>query len=219
MYSKTTIIPPRQTLFQFLKTYNKGNSIILSKMLLIPITNYSIFAEKKKQATITFSLSALIDYVMNKPYTEPSIAPLLSQFLDKMLLGSTVLSLSMKKRIPTRIASNIFSRDILLSFGSLLHRFFVFPHPIEWKNFFDTQKFASFEISPTFFSRINTSMTTLLTLLVLINWSWKPPLVRGLISFLPKCMDICSIFSFIEYFLPPRVVKQRNVGVFSSLFI
>ncbi|EDR27883.1 hypothetical protein EDI_124990 [Entamoeba dispar SAW760] len=215
----SSLIPKRVNLLNFALRANKGNLVVLLKSLLIPTTSYNIIIGNSGIATCSLALSALIDHSINTFYNEPSMAPLLSNLLDKLLLGTTVVSLSCVNRVPPQVASNIFARDVLLSVGSLLHRYLAFPHPIEWDKFFDTSQYTSFTITPTYFGRLNTSMTTLLTICVLLNWTFKPPVTRAFVSFLPKVMDFCSIFSFIEYFLPPAIPKPRSYGVFSSLFI
>ncbi|KAL7716110.1 Uncharacterized protein QTN25_006432 [Entamoeba marina] len=216
---KTTIVPQRVTLFNFATQNTSGNKMCLLKTILIPTASYSITKGHPLPATTSLILSALIDYAYTPIIKEPSMAPLLSQFLDKMLLGSVVVSLASVKRIPGRTASTVFARDILLSCGSLLHRYLAFPHPIHWDQFFDVNHYTSFSIAPTYFGRLNSCMTTLLVVSVLLNWSFKPPVTRAFVSLLPKIMDFCSIFSFMEYFLPPTMAKQKRFGVLSSLFI
>lgn len=215
----TNVVPKRVTLTDFAFRNNPGNRLVLIKSLLIPVTSYSICTGHPGASSVSLVVSALIDKLSNTLYDEPSMAPLLSQLLDKLLLGASVASLAYMKRLPARVVSNVYSRDVLLSVGSIVHRYLAFPHPIEWDKFFDTTHFTSFGIVPTYFSRVGTSMTTLMVVMVLCNWTFKPPVARALVSFLPKAMDFCSMFSFIEYFLPPAIPKPRKYGVLSSLFI
>ncbi|ELP84615.1 hypothetical protein EIN_172500 [Entamoeba invadens IP1] len=212
------LAPTRIRLYDFLRQTSSSNLPVVLKTLLIPASSYSILTSHPSHCVGVLFLSGLIDVAFPLP-KEPSLLPLLSPFLDKMLLTTTVVSLSYMKRLPPRLVTNLITRDTLLSVGSLAHRYFAFPKPIHWDNFFNTATYETFSIEPSPFARVNTSLTSILSLSVLLNWACHPPCLRASVFALPKVIDYLSIFSLFDYFLPPSVKKQHSAGVFSSFFV
>lgn len=163
------------------RIYTIPNIITMSRIAASPIISIMIVCDMKEEAFYLCILAAFSDwldgYIAKNFDQSTTLGAFLDPLADKIMIGSLTLGLTAKGLLPMPLACIILGRDIFLLAASFYIRMIERPPNTP---FFDTTYSATFEITPSLISKVNTVLQFGLIVSTLGNFSWGFPLLEHL---------------------------------------
>jgi cardiolipin synthase (CMP-forming) len=140
------------------------NLITLARILLTPLFIIFLIQGRYKQALWIFLLAGLSDMadgIIARAWQQKSpLGALLDPLADKLLMGSSFITLSVYQLIPPWLTVIVLSRDVVLVLGVVLFKLVNFP----------------LVVRPSLAGKLSTAtqVTTVLLVLVVTAWNLSP---------------------------------------------
>ncbi|MHB1320475.1 MAG: CDP-alcohol phosphatidyltransferase family protein [Acidithiobacillus ferrivorans] len=146
---------------------NLPNLLTLLRLFLVPVIFYALAKELFVVALLIFLAAAITDaldgWIARHYHLQTRLGAILDPLADKLLVVTTVITLTWLQRIPLWVTVAIISRDLLIVGGSLLYLLLI----------------GKFSIHPTLLSKWNTALQFVVIVLVLLLAAghWHVPLL------------------------------------------
>lgn len=155
------------------------NMITISRIIASPALGYAIYHDYHKVALAGCMIAGLSDWLdgyIAKNYNQATVlGAFLDPVADKVMIGVLSISLALKGLLPFELVELFVGRDILLVACSFALR--AYERPIG-SPFFDTTSSATFQITPSEVSKVNTAAQFLLLSLSLLNFATNIPTIH-----------------------------------------
>lgn len=116
---------------------------------------------------VVAGISDFLDGYIAKNYNQKTvIGSFLDPLADKILIGTISVSLASQALLPVPLVALMFGRDFGLIAGTFWYRY---RHKEKDAPFFNTSDVSSFEIAPSYISKINTALQLSLLGISLVN--------------------------------------------------
>jgi len=152
------------------------NMITISRIVASPCLAFAIVNDMKEVALIGCCVAGFSDWLdgyIAKNYNQMTVlGGMLDPIADKVMIGCLSLGLAFKGLLPLPLAGVVVGRDVMLLAASfyLRHRERPMGAP-----FFDTTYSATFEITPSTLSKVNTGVQFVLLASTLSNFAIGAP--------------------------------------------
>lgn len=146
---------------------NLPNLLTLLRIFLVPVIFYALAKGLFVVALIIFLAAAITDaldgWIARHFCLQTRLGAVLDPLADKLLVVTTVITLTWLQRIPLWVTVAIISRDLLIIGGSLLYLLLI----------------GRFSVCPTLLSKWNTALQLVVIVLVLLLAAchWHVPLL------------------------------------------
>lgn len=141
--------------------YTVPNLLTLSRMAMSPVIGYLIVNGDFNNALSLLAVASLTDlldgHIARKFNQKTVLGSALDPAADKILMTVLSLSLCHASLLPVPLAVMIISRDIGLTAGVFVYRYFSLPKPRTWSRYWDVS-LPSAEIHPPLISKVNTAL-------------------------------------------------------------
>ena len=190
--------------------WNIPNILTLSRIISSPFLTYAIINDYKTIALAGCMISALTDWLdgyIAKTYNMKTVfGSFLDPLADKIFIGALSLALTYKGLLPLPLFATIISRDIFLVIGSFYKR-----HKEKDKDslFFDTNSSATFIISPSELSKVNSGLQFLILTLTLIQYSTDYHSIIYALEPLWWITSVTTIGSGLDYMIDGKGTTKK----------
>ena len=146
---------------------NLPNLLTLLRLFLVPVIFYALARGFFAVALVIFFAAAITDaldgWIARHYHLQTRLGAVLDPVADKLLVVTTVITLTWLQRIPLWLTVAVISRDLLIVGGGLLYLLLI----------------GKFSIHPTLLSKWNTALQFVVIVLVLLEASsgWQMPLL------------------------------------------
>ncbi|BBF66650.1 Putative CDP-diacylglycerol--glycerol-3-phosphate 3-phosphatidyl-transferase 2 [Acidithiobacillus ferridurans] len=146
---------------------NLPNLLTLLRLFLVPVIFYALARGFFAVALVIFFAAAVTDaldgWIARHYHLQTRLGAVLDPVADKLLVVTTVITLTWLQRIPLWLTVAVISRDLLIVGGGLLYLLLI----------------GKFTIHPTLLSKWNTALQFVVIVLVLFEASsrWRMPLL------------------------------------------
>ncbi|MHB1495774.1 MAG: CDP-alcohol phosphatidyltransferase family protein [Acidithiobacillus sp.] len=146
---------------------NLPNLLTLLRLFLVPVIFYALAKGLFAVALIIFLVAAITDaldgWIARHYHLQTCLGAVLDPVADKLLVVTTVITLTWLQRIPLWMTVAIISRDLLIVGGGLLYLLLI----------------GKFSVRPTLLSKWNTVLQFIVIVLVLLQAAchWRIPLL------------------------------------------
>ncbi|MCK9187651.1 CDP-alcohol phosphatidyltransferase family protein [Acidithiobacillus sp.] len=146
---------------------NLPNRLTLLRLFLVPVIFYALAKGFFAVALITFLAAAITDaldgWIARYYHLQTRLGAVLDPLADKLLVVTTVITLTWMQRIPLWMTVAVLSRDLLIVGGGLLYLLLI----------------GKFSVRPTLLSKWNTALQFIVIVLVLLQAAchWHAPLM------------------------------------------
>ncbi|HUX19039.1 MAG TPA: CDP-alcohol phosphatidyltransferase family protein [Acidithiobacillus sp.] len=150
---------------------NLPNLLTLLRLFLVPVIFYALAKGLFAVALIIFLAAAITDaldgWIARHYHLQTRLGAVLDPVADKLLVVTTVITLTWLQRIPLWMTVAIISRDLLIVGGGLLYLLLI----------------GKFSVRPTLLSKWNTALQFIVIVLVLLRAAchWRVSLLPAFV--------------------------------------
>lgn len=180
--------------------WNIPNILTFSRILSSPFLAYAIICDHKIFALTGCVLSVFTDWLdgyIAKTYNMKTVfGSFLDPLADKIFVGMLSFALAYKGFLPIPLLGIIVFRDFFLVAGSFYKRY------TEKKTgafFFDTNSSATFIISPTGFSKLNSGLQFLVISLTIFQYGFDHDIINHVLEPLWWITGVTTVGSGLDY--------------------
>lgn len=193
--------------------WNIPNILTLSRIVSSPFLAYAIICDHKVFALTGCVVSVFTDWLdgyIAKNYNMKTVfGSFLDPLADKIFVATLSLALAYKGFLPLPLLGIMIGRDFILVAGSFYKRY------TEKKAdalFFDTNNSATFVISPTDFSKVNSGLQFLLISLTIVQYGFDHDIIKHVLEPLWWITSVTTVGSGLDYMIVGRGTVKKEAS-------
>lgn len=181
------------------------NILTSARIASVPFLNYFVYTDRYEIACGIFIVSAVTDFfdgyiARNWPGQKSHLGSIIDPLADKLLVGSLIITLAIKKMIPLELCLIIIGRDFFLILYSLYIRYKTIEKPVSFEKFINVKKYSPVKVEADQISKINTFLQLSLICVTLPSgiFNYQDCV---LLTYLQYLTGFTTLLSSISYFL------------------